>query len=57
MKKLILSLLIASSFYTNADVIYGTIGIDTGDINPGADKYDVTVYQLGFSYIFWQHSF
>lgn len=48
MKKLILSLLIASSFYINADVIYGTIGIDTGDINPGADKYDVTVYQLGF---------
>ena len=44
MKKILFSLLVGSSLVTNAEVRYGSIGLENGDL----DGYDVSAYQLNF---------
>ena len=48
MKKIIFSMLVASSLMTNADVRYGAIGLENGDIDVDGDSFDVSAYQLSF---------
>lgn len=48
MKKIILSMMVTTSFYANADVFYGALGVETGDIKVDPYEFDVTAYQLGF---------
>lgn len=48
MKKIILSLLLTTSFYSHADVMYGALAVETGVLDVGSSEFDVTAYQLGF---------
>ena len=48
MKKIILSLLLTTSFYSHADVMYGALAVETGVFDVGSSEFDVTAYQLGF---------
>jgi hypothetical protein len=48
MKKILFSMLIASSLMVHADVNYGSLGLETGDISVGSESFDVSAFQLGF---------
>jgi len=48
MKKILLSLILITPLYNNADVMYGFVGMETGDIGVDSSEYDVTAYELGF---------
>ena len=48
MKKILFSMLIASSLMVHADVRYGAFGLENGDIDVDGDGFDVSAYQLSF---------
>ena len=47
MKKILFSLLFASSLMIDADVSYGYLGYETGDISVESESFDVSAFQLG----------
>ena len=50
MKKIILSLLLTTSFYSHADeIVYGALTVKTGVFDIGLSEFDVSAYQLGLS--------
>ena len=48
MKKIFFSMLFASSLMVDADVRYGFLGFETGDISVESESFDVSAFQLGF---------
>ena len=49
-KKIILSLLLTTSFYSHADeLVYGALAVETGVFDVGSSEFDVSALQLGLS--------